>query len=100
MHASLAQTYAPRPLLLPVGSLVTAPSGPRTTRSSPRLSPLVRQATQVRMGMCLGRMESVGVWVYGCVGVWVYGSKDGLFHSHTPTHPHSPTAVIPPAFAS
>ena len=43
------------PAFLPVSSTSTVPVAPRTTRTNPRLGSVLRHATQVRCGTCLGR---------------------------------------------
>ena len=53
---SRAQRYAPRPDFLPVASIMTCPSGVRTTRSNSRFGLVSRQEMQVRKGICLSRL--------------------------------------------
>ncbi len=54
---SRAQRYAPRPDFLPVASIMTCPSGVRTTRSNSRFGLVSRQEMQVRKGICLDRLR-------------------------------------------
>ncbi len=60
------QSTRPRPDNFPVGSMST-PSGRRTKRTIERFGRMVRQPTQVRWGICLGRFTVLPVTLlYPC----------------------------------